>query len=165
MGCRVNDIRGVVAVSGVYHIPPTAEKYSLGGSTPGAFHWNQLLPIRSPSSKASDSPLPGLTLKVNVYGPVFGDDPVDRAAASPVSHVRPGLPPFLILSAEHDLPTLAEMAQEFHRTLCEHECQSELYLVQKRNHNSIMFEAIAMQDPVGAAIVRFVRGQSNGNVP
>jgi acetyl esterase/lipase len=164
-GCRVNDIRGVVALSGVYHIPPTAETYSLGGSAPNAFHWNQLLPIRSPSSKTSALPLPGLTLKLDVYGPMFGDDHEVRASASPLSHVRPGLPPFLILSAEHELPTLAEMAQEFHRALCDHDGQSELYLVQQRNHNSIMFEALGMQDPVGAAIVRFVRSHSRENAP
>jgi acetyl esterase/lipase len=165
VGCRINDISGVVAVSGVYHIPTSAETYSLGGSTPHSFHWSQLLPVRSASSKAGDSPLPGLTLKVDIYGPVFGDDPIVRTSASPVSHVRAGLPPFLILSAEHDLPTLPEMAQEFHRALREHDCQSELYSVQQRNHNSIMFEALEMQDAVGAAILQFVRIHSNWHAP
>ena len=45
-------------------------------------------------------------MRVNVFGPVFGDDPKERLAASPVAHVRPGLPPFLLMSAERDLPLL-----------------------------------------------------------
>jgi len=73
-----------------------------------------------------------------------------------VNHVHPGLPPFLIASAEYDLPTLPEMAEEFHKALLENGCESTLVKVEKRNHSSIMFKAIEKEDPVGAAMVEFI---------
>jgi acetyl esterase/lipase len=152
------DIKGVIAVSGVYHIPPQSQEYILGGAAPGAFRLNQVLPIRR---ECSSGPvrrlLPGLPLKTDVYDSIFGEDPGARADASPVNHVRPGLPPFLLFSAEHDLPTLPEMAGEFYQALQQQGVESRLIRVEKRNHNSIMFLAIEEQDPVGGAMVQFVR--------
>ena len=40
-----------------------------------------------------------------------------------LTHVRRGLPPFLILVAEKDLPTLPEMAAEFHQALLREGCR------------------------------------------
>src|SRR5262249_36539523 len=44
-GARPADIKGVVAVSGVYHIPPGKAEITLGGSGPDAAGIEQLLPI------------------------------------------------------------------------------------------------------------------------
>ncbi|HEV8344561.1 MAG TPA: alpha/beta hydrolase [Candidatus Binatia bacterium] len=43
----------------------------------------------------------------------FGDSPETLKAASPITHVRPGGPPFLILSAAGDLPGFAMDAKRF----------------------------------------------------
>jgi acetyl esterase/lipase len=155
-GLACTDIKGVIAVSGVYHIPPTPTRYALGGSTPLAFRLAQIAPVRGDSDPRPWL-WPGLALRVNVFGPAFGNDPQVRADASPINHVRPGLPPFLIFSAEHDLPTLPDMAEEFHRALVEKGCASRLVLVEKRNHSSIFFQAIEPADPVGGAILDFIR--------
>jgi acetyl esterase/lipase len=156
---RTSDVKGVVAVSGVYHIPPEGEEYTLGGATAMAFHLKQMLPLRTANNPSGPDWFrpPGLPVKLDVYGPVFGIDPSVRADASPVKHVRPGLPPFLIFTAEHDLPSLPRMAEEFHAALLEQQCQSQLVRVEMRNHNSIMFKAIEEQDPVGGGIVAFIR--------
>jgi len=160
-GLSPRDIKGVVAVSGVYHVPPEAEEYTLGGSTAMAFHFNQVMPLRRESMGPLLGFLPGLPARVNVFGPVFGNDPQEREAASPIKHVRPGLPPFLLFCAEHDLPTLPRMAEEFHHALQEQGCASCLIQVENRNHNSIMFKAIEEQDPVGGALVQFIRKQAS----
>jgi acetyl esterase/lipase len=71
--------------------------------------------------------------------------------------VRPGLPPFLIVSASRDLPTLGAMAGDFHQTLRANGCDAQLLRVDGRNHHSIIFMAVDDGDPVGRAMVEFVR--------
>jgi acetyl esterase/lipase len=159
-GLAPSDVKGVITLSGLYHIPAAATAYTLGGPTPQAFHFRQMVPLRGESSSPQPGANPGIPLKVDVYALAFGDDPQARAAASPVNHVRPGLPPFLIFSAENDLPTLPAMAVEFHQALRDQGCETWLYRVEKRNHNSILFRAIEAEDPVGREMVEFIRRHS-----
>jgi acetyl esterase/lipase len=91
-----------------------------------------------------------------VYGPAFGDDPKVRADASPLTHVRPGLPPFLVLTAEDDLPTLAGMATRFHDALRQCGCDARLIKVCKRNHKTILFCATGPDDPVAREALEFI---------
>jgi acetyl esterase/lipase len=158
-GRRTADIRGVITVSGVYRIPAGSLGVTLGGPPPLAFGLNELLPVRGVADWgwAGSSVLPGLPLSVDVFGPAFGDDAQVRAGASPLSHVRPGLPPFLILCAEKDLPTLPEMAEEFHRALVGQGCEARLVRINGRNHNSVLFRAIDGDDPAARAMLDFIR--------
>lgn len=158
-GLQTADIRGVVAVSGVYHIPDDKQDYVLGGPDTGAFRWNNVLPMRGGAggSASRSAVLPGIPLRLDIYRSAFGSDPQTRRHASPIHHVRPGLPPFLLLSAEHELPTLTEMADEFHQALVRNGCDAQLLTATDRNHNSILFSAIEPADPVARAMVEFVR--------
>jgi acetyl esterase/lipase len=151
------DIKGVIAVSGVYQIPPRPVELTLGGSGPQAFHLEQVVPLRGESGWLPTIPLGGVPLKPNVFGMAFGDDPMDRANASPLSHLRRGLPPFLIVNAENDLPSLPAMAEDFQRALVRQGCSARLLQVRKRNHNSVLFSAITPEDPTARAILEFVR--------
>jgi acetyl esterase/lipase len=157
-GMSVAHLRGVIAVSGVYRIPPGTTGVELGGNTELGLRLDEFAPIRG-FSTAFDHKAPekgGLPVRVNVFGPAFGDDAEVRQAASPLTHVRRALPPFLLLSAEKDLPLLPAMAQDFHHTLLRHGCESTLLTVQNRNHNSIIFQAIEPNDPAARAIVAFI---------
>jgi len=155
------DIKGVVGISGVYHIPPGDVAVTLGGPPPAAFHFDEVMPLRQASwSHGLGSGLPGIPLNVNVYGRVFGDDAEARALASPVNHVHPGLPPFLLVNAEHELPTLLEMTEEFQQALDKAGCAVQVLRVPARNHNSVMFRAVEDDDPVAKAIVEFVRQET-----
>ena len=158
-GLQTADIRGVIAFSGVYRIPPGKMSATLGGATPLAFRFDEMAPFRGGSGRAWP-PLPGvpgIPVRLNVFGPAFGNDPRVRADASPLCHVRPGLPPFLLFSAENDLPTLPEMAEEFRAALCAAGCDVRLLKVADRNHNSLFFRAIAADDPAARALVAFIR--------
>jgi acetyl esterase/lipase len=157
-GLGTGDIKGVIAVSGVYRIPPGKMKATWGGVTPTAFRFDEVSPLREPGSKSIlGAALQGLPLKLNVFGPAFGNDPKVREDASPLNHVHPGLPPFLIFCAERDLPTLASMAEEFHKALLDNGCEARFQRIANRNHNSEMFHAITADDPVATAILEFVR--------
>jgi acetyl esterase/lipase len=163
-GLRNADIRGVIAVSGVYRIPPGSLGVTLGGEGPIAFRLEELLPLRrvSVGDRLGLLAAAGLPVSVNVFGPVFGDDPEVRADASPLAHVRPGLPPFLLFSAEKDLPTLPGMAEEFHAALTAQGCEARLLRIKDRNHNSILFCATQADDPTARAILDFIREYTDG---
>jgi acetyl esterase/lipase len=167
VGQRAADIKGVVAVCGVYRIPTERLPLTLGGTGPLAFNFDQLFPVRGVGgwSSARRLGLPGIPLGVDVFGYVFGHDPMTRDDASPVNHVRPGLPPFLLFSAQNDLPTLPGMAQEFHSALLDQGCDSRLVTVNDRNHCSIMYRAVEEHDPVARAIVDFVNRQTAASRP
>ncbi|MFO0969434.1 MAG: alpha/beta hydrolase [Gemmataceae bacterium] len=157
-GLSSADIKGVIAVSGVYEIPPGKVEVRLGGAAANAVHGDEALPLRSPTPDPLIKPFgPGIPASVDIYGPAFGSDPAVRRHASPLAHVRPGLPPFLLVCAEHDLPTLPEMAKTFERALLEERCDVRLLRVEKRNHNSILFMATNAEDPVGRAMRDFIK--------
>ncbi len=164
VGLNSGNIAGAIVLSGVYHIPEKTPPYTLGGWAPLAFRLGQVLPLRCQSGWCGNTPvLPGIPMPLNVFGPVFGDDPKVRADASPINHVRPGLPPFLIVYGEHDLPTLPDMAEEFHNALRNHGCASTLLMAEKRNHNSTMFKVIEENDPIGNAIIDFIYCHAPGH--
>jgi acetyl esterase/lipase len=130
-----DSIRGVIAVSGVYRIP---DKIALEFSQFG------------------ENANTRVTLAFNPFDLVFGHDPRVRADASPLRHVGPGLPPFLLVSAEHDLPLLPEMAAELARVLKENRCEVELLTIKDRRHTSVIFKIRTPNDPLGQALLAFV---------
>lgn len=163
-GRSINDIRGVVGLSGVYAIPPGKTDVHLFGSSPDSLRLASMTPLRGesdpPRKRVFDGP--GLPISLNIFGPAFGDSAEARRAASPVTHVRAGLPPFLLMVAENDLPLLPEMAEQMHRKLMEHQCRSQFMKVDRRNHNTILFQAASRDDLVLQTIMQFVRENSNG---
>jgi acetyl esterase/lipase len=158
-GLSSRDIKGVIALSGVYHIPPGNLYVTVGGSTGRAFKLEQVMPVlQFPGwMKARMPALAGLPVGVDLYGLVFGDDPAVRADASPLNHVRPGLPPFLLFNAEKDLPTLPAMGEDFCDALKKEQCDARRLVIKGRNHNSIMFEATRPEDPVAGEMLTFIR--------
>jgi acetyl esterase/lipase len=155
-GCSGQDIKGVVCVSGVYHIPDGNMEARLGGSDPDAFRLGTVMPPRgSGTTERGDGP--GVPVSLNFYGPMFGDDPEVRAAASPVNHVRPGLPPFVLINASTELPTLTGMTEEFREALTREGCSVSVLRVENRNHSAVMLRAIGPKDPVARAILDLVK--------
>lgn len=158
-GCRSSDIQGVICVSGVYRIPAGKSDVELGGTTPLALRLDVMTPLRGDGAKADGQPdKAGVPISLDIFKPAFGIDPQVRASASPVTHVRKGLPPFLFLNADKELPLLPGMAQEMHETLLRHGNESRLLKIEGRNHNSVLFQAIEPSDPVARHILDFVRG-------
>jgi acetyl esterase/lipase len=164
-GLQTADVKGVIALSGVYEIPPGKMRALLGGPTLLAFRLDEMFPLRGGSGRFWPPPPwpPGIPIRLNVFAPAFGNDPQVRANASPLSHVRPGLPPFLIVHAGNDLPTLPRMAEKFHQALLAHGCEARLLRVEDRNHNSLLFRAIEAADPVGGAMLEFIRRHPTAN--
>jgi acetyl esterase/lipase len=166
-GLRTADIRGVVSVSGVYRIPAGSLGVRWGGVTPTSFRLDEVFPLRGVSRWGWGRLLAGwgLPLSLDPFDGAFGTDSDAREDASPVRHVRPELPPFLLVCAEQDLPTLPEMAEEFHRALRGQGCDVALLRVEGRNHNSVLFRAVTADDPVARAVLAFIRQRSGAAPP
>src|SRR5262245_2602589 len=76
-------LKGVIAISGVYEIPPDRQDVVFGGETPLSFQLRQLAFVRRCFGYAwpAVQPIPGVVLSLDVYSPVFGVDPFLRAPA------------------------------------------------------------------------------------
>src|SRR5262245_6293776 len=74
-GLATSDIKGVMPISGVYRIPPGKLEALWGGVSGAAFRFDEISPLREPGSQnALGAAMQGLPLKLNVFGPAFGND-------------------------------------------------------------------------------------------
>jgi acetyl esterase/lipase len=136
VGRRLADVRGVLAVSGVYRIDDLNLKLAAGTRRGG------------------------LRVKVRVrpLAMVFGDDPKVARQASPLTHVRRGLPPFLLLNGGLDYPPLRRMTRDFAAALKKAGCVAEVKKLPWRTHETLLFDIprlTADRDAV-AAIADFI---------
>jgi len=124
-------IRGVVPVSGVYRIP--------GAGDLSRAAVNLLMILSLNDAARTTRGVTGKMDEVNPFRIVFGDDPKTWRAASPIYHVRKDVPPFLVLYAERELPTLSLMAREFGAALESAGATVEVRRVPECHHNTILF--------------------------
>jgi acetyl esterase/lipase len=96
----------------------------------------------------------------------FGDDSDAAASASPIRHVRPGLPPFLLLYADHDLPGCDRPAADaFARALRGRGNTVDAREVAQSSHHKLILSAAAAGDPVSDALLAFVAAHTGKGVP
>jgi acetyl esterase/lipase len=103
-------LRGVVSLSGVYRVPPPDEFRLMAERIVRSLVGD---PGKPGMAMVLGPTLNGLAETVNPFLLVFGPNRNVQKQASPLSHVRKGLPPFLLLTAEYEVPRLYLMAEEF----------------------------------------------------
>jgi acetyl esterase/lipase len=118
VGHTSRDIRGVIGVSGVYRIDDLELNLFLPG--PGGAKL-----IRT---------------DVRPFSLVFGDDPRVARDASPLNHVRPGLPPFLLINAGFDYQPLPRMARQMADALEDNGCEVQTHTIFWRTHETVLFD-------------------------
>jgi len=74
-------------------------------------------------------------------------------AASPVAHVHPGAPPFLLVHGDRDGLVPSEHSRTFHRLLTAQRVEASLMLLAGANHEDPAFDT----PPVLAAVAAFLR--------
>jgi acetyl esterase/lipase len=92
---------------------------------------------------------------------VFGDDAEVCKKASPQSHVREGLPPFLILYADSELRGLGKQAEAFAPSLKKNKVEANIVMGKERNHGSIMMKMASEDDPATQAVLAFIAKNSD----
>jgi acetyl esterase/lipase len=139
LGAKTSDIRGVLSLSGVYTLPSRMGVSNLPAVT------------GVPGGKEA------LQARRTPFSSVFGSDLKVLRAAVPISHVRDGLPPFLILYAEHDPKILRDMASEFEAALKKQKQFAQLVAAPGRNHITELIFFGRQNDPVAEAMTEFLR--------
>ncbi len=147
-------IRGVISVSGVYRIPAPREFQAMTTEMFNGLKMKMGGPDGGKMLASTALALPLLFLQP--IATVFGDDPVVCKQASPLTHVHKGLPPFLLLYAERDLPQLPEMAREFARALTNAGNQVKVQRIDGTDHNMILFSLSRLGDPTAKALLPFI---------
>jgi acetyl esterase/lipase len=136
VGRSGKDVRGVIGLNGVYRVEDFDLKLFLS--------------------------IPFGVMQVNVdvrpTAVVFDDDPEVVRQASPLNHVRPGLPPFLLLSAEWDYPPLRRMAKDFAAALEKNGCEVRTKEVPRRTHETVLFNIpqLSVERATAEAMVEFI---------
>jgi acetyl esterase/lipase len=125
---RQSDVRGVVAVSGVYRIDDLNLDLSAGALS-GSLR---------------------LEVGVRPLALVFGDDPKVARRASPIAHVQPGLAPFLLLSGGLDYRPLLRMTRDFAAALKKAGGVVEVKKLPWRTHETLLFDIPRMTADRGA---------------
>jgi acetyl esterase/lipase len=150
-------LRGVIAVCGVYRIPEPDEFAEMANGMLKAFQ-------AAGGGRAALSTVLTLLMRggrdLNLFRLVFGEGDKVREQASPLSHVRKGLPPFLVLYAEAELPKLAGMAVEFTRALQRAGGSAEVHQMNGYNHDNILFSVNRPGDPAGKMVLQFIRAHA-----
>jgi hypothetical protein len=75
--------------------------------------------------------------------------------------MKPDLPPFLIVYAERDLPTLGLQAIALDSALKGQKSPTKLLRVAGRNHANVMWKAKEPGDPVFSAALELIRKRAD----
>ena len=87
----------------------------------------------------------------------FGTTAEELAEASPITYVRAGLPPALVIVAESDPPGLRDQGKTLADALRDNDNESRLISVKGRDHFSIVRRFGPDDDTTATAIVQFIR--------
>lgn len=91
-----------------------------------------------------------------MFQDVFGTDPEVHKQAGPLTHVKAGCPPFLLLYAAKDYPLCDVMSQKFAKALEAKKVPVRLHALAARNHLDILGNASKDGDPCGRELLDFI---------
>jgi len=89
------------------------------------------------------------------------DMPGVYEAASPITHVTAGAPPFFLFHGAQDMLVPAEQARRFRARLSEHGVESELYLMYLRGHVTSFLTAGTAVEKATDFLIRHTASDSN----
>ena len=139
-----SSICGVVGLCGVYQIPAGSQYMSLAEQAGLA---KQIGGVIGPDGKA-----------FNPFKIAFGEDEGICRKASPITHVRKGLPPFLLLVAERDLPGLGYMAEKFEGSLIKFGNTCKNLTIPETTHVSLLAEINRPRSATALEVAKFLDG-------
>ncbi len=154
-------LRAVMSVCGVYRVPGPQELKGMVAEIVELWIGEQ----KGPAARFAASALLRTGTALNPFRLVFGDDRDVQQRASPLSHVRKALPPFLLLYAESEVPGLATMAVDFGNALRKAGNVVELREVPGTSHSNILFGLDRPADPTGKALLAFVQRHAAPKAP
>jgi acetyl esterase/lipase len=100
------------------------------------------------------------------YGPqdsylsIFTKEPETWKDASPIYHIRKGMPPMLILSGRKSYPTLISSNDRFIAALQKHGIQPTVILQQKKKHIPMITQFFNVYNPRYKDILQFMKANT-----
>jgi len=116
----------------------------------------------SPRAIKGAIPLSGLFCIPNepIFNIPFGKNKEVHKNASPIQHVRAGLPPFLMILGDNELPGCdGPQAKDFCKALKSKDVDTQILIMPRRNHMSVIVNAVIDTDPVTQAMFSFIDSQ------
>lgn len=99
-----------------------------------------------------------------LFEPMFGAEAMLRKDASPIAHVHPDAPPFLIIYADNDLPYCGKpTSEDFCRALKDKHCAAQTLEVKERNHITVFLGACTAGDPAMNSLQQFLDSRTTGD--
>ncbi|NDH06043.1 hypothetical protein EBX93_08965, partial [bacterium] len=99
-----------------------------------------------------------------LLGNVFGKDPQNKIKASPITHVRKELPPFLLLCADKELPLCTKTdCQKFQKALIDNGNIVIFEEISSNNHMKMVFDAGNPTRKVANLILQFCKQVATQN--
>lgn len=93
-----------------------------------------------------------------LFDKIFGKDQQTKSQASPITHVKPGLPPFLLLHGDSELPYCGtQWAGKFCEKLSEMKTDAKVLPIKQRDHMTIIAKVSQVGDPAQNAMIEFIR--------
>ena len=143
-------IRAVVSLSGVYRVPEAEEFRAMTT----VFIDNLVGEDGKGGMKGMMRPaLFAFSKGFNPFRMVFGNDLDICKKASPITHVRKGLPPMLLLNAERDVPGLRVMSSDFAKALRALGNVVETKEIEDTTHRTILHQ-LRSRDSDASKVVR-----------
>jgi acetyl esterase/lipase len=90
--------------------------------------------------------------------PPFGEDKAERAAASPVTHLRPVRPPLWVVLAGDDYKDMIKQSKDFVAALKARKLPVTFLTVPGRGHFQLIQRIGSDKDPTTEHLVRFIEG-------
>jgi acetyl esterase/lipase len=100
-----------------------------------------------------------------LYPSVFSSDRAARREASPRYYVSNRCPPFLLLYAEKDLPTVAKESEKFFDVLRETKADARVQMLKNRTHVSVILLMAKEGDTTTDAVFEFVERRTEWKRP
>ena len=155
-------IRAVVALSGVYRVPEAEEFREMAH----AIIDNLVGEDGTPGVKGRMRPaLFALSKGINPFRMVFGNDPDVCKKASPITHVRKGLPPMLLLTPASEVPGLRAMSADFAKALQVKGNIVEEKEIEDTTHRTILHQLRKPDSDASKAVRDFITRHAPGGKP
>jgi acetyl esterase/lipase len=141
-GFSSKDVKGVVGVSGIYKVDAFDMKWAMKS---GVLDCNA---------------------DVHPFASVFGDDPETIKQASPLTHVRAGLPPFLLIYGGLDYVQIQQATKDFAAAVKEKGGEAEVKKLAWHIHETTVVDFVHGIEPATAdAVMEFVGRQVGAQKP
>ena len=152
-------IRAVVSLSGVYRVPEEEEFRAMATAA------IDNLVAEDDTNSFMRPALFAFSKRFNPFRMVFGDDPDVCKKASPICHVRKGLPPMLLLTAEREIPGIRAMTADFAKALRACDDLVETKEIEDTTHRTILHQLRNRDSDASKAVQVFLGRHAPGVVP